>query len=202
MKTALIDYGAGNIRSVARALDYIKEEYTIIDNGKNLSLYDQLVFPGVGEARSAMDALKKRGFDTALPQFFKSGKKMLGICLGCQIILSFSEERNTDCLDLIPGRAVRFPDSVEKVPHMGWNTVRYKEGSALFDGIKQEASFYFVHSYYPEPDLEENSLAQCEYILSFSCALQKDNIYAVQFHPEKSGENGLKLLENFYKIPG
>jgi glutamine amidotransferase len=150
-----------------------------------------------------MSVLTDTGLGEAIAAFHRSGKPLLGICIGSQIIMESSEERNTRCLGLLPGKAVRFPaDLGHKVPHMGWNQVSYVKPHPLFEGIPDGTSFYFVHSYYPDPIDPEWVLARTEYGLSFASALGRENLAAVQFHPEKSGEPGLKLLSNFLRWEG
>jgi glutamine amidotransferase len=190
----VVDYKAGNLKSVDSALSYHGADFIISDDPNKLLKCDKMIFPGVGEAFSAMKVLKSSGLDEAVKAFADSGKPLLGICLGAQIVFEFSEERDTTCLGLIPGAVKRFPSNMGlKVPHMGWNTIQHS-GIKLFKGIKQDSSFYFVHSYYIDALSAENVSATCEYGLSFTAAAKKDNILACQFHPEKSGEAGLKVL--------
>jgi glutamine amidotransferase len=186
------------ILPVTTALKFLEAEYIVSSRPGELEETEQLIFPGVGEARTAMQNLRSRGLDHFIRDYFQSGRQMLGICLGSQIVLSKSEEHNTKCLDIVPGTARRFsPDSGLKVPHMGWNQVYPVRPSALFNGIPSGTSFYFVHSYHPEPQAESAVVATAEYGITFTSALQLDNLHAVQFHPEKSGKWGLKLLQNF-----
>ncbi len=198
MKVAVVDYDAGNLKSVETALRYLDAEYFVSPDPAAIIRADRVVFPGVGEARAAMTTLKKRGLDEALRQVARSGKRLLGICIGCQIVLDHSEERDTPCLGLIPGKVIRFQGDY-KIPHMGWNQVMPLRADPLFEGIPSGSSFYFVHSYYPQVDTPF-VLAETEYNGKFSSALQKENVYAVQFHPEKSGEAGLRLLKNFLDL--
>ncbi|MBI9100367.1 MAG: imidazole glycerol phosphate synthase subunit HisH [Spirochaetaceae bacterium] len=196
----VVDYKAGNLKSVDSALSFHGADFIISDDPDKLLKCDKMIFPGVGEAFSAMEVLKKSGLGDAVKTFADSGKPLLGICLGAQIVFESSEERNTTCLGLIPGVVKRFPSDMGlKVPHMGWNTIEYS-GINLFKGIKQNSSFYFVHSYYIEAHSSANIAATCEYGLNFTAAAVKDNILACQFHPEKSGEAGLKVLGNFIKL--
>ena len=196
----VVDYKAGNLKSVDSALSFHGADFIISDDPDKLLKCDKMIFPGVGEAFSAMEVLKKSGLGDAVKTFADSGKPLLGICLGAQIVFESSEERNTTCLGLIPGVVKRFPSEMGlKVPHMGWNTIEYSEIN-LFKGIKQNSSFYFVHSYYIEAHSSANIAATCEYGLNFTAAAVKDNILACQFHPEKSGEAGLKVLGNFIKL--
>jgi len=203
MKIGVIDYDAGNLKSVETALHHLNADFLISDNPDNLKGVDKLIFPGVGEARSAMANLKQRGMDDFIVDFFNTGKPILGICLGSQILLEHSEERDTPCLGLIPGKAVRFANKEGfKIPQIGWNSVTWEGHPPLFEGIPQESSFYFVHSYHTQPDKGENILASSQYSQPFVCALQRDNLMATQFHPEKSGPYGLKMLQNFMERIG
>jgi imidazole glycerol-phosphate synthase subunit HisH len=196
----VVDYKAGNLKSVDSALSFHNADFLISDDPAKLLKCDKMIFPGVGEAFSAMNVLKSSGLGQAVKEFAASGKPLLGICLGAQIVFDSSEERDTDCLGIIPGKVKRFPSDMGlKVPHMGWNTIEHTEID-LFKGIKQNSSFYFVHSYYIEAYSKDNVAATCEYGLNFTAAAVKDNILACQFHPEKSGEAGLKILENFIKL--
>lgn len=197
---AVVDYKAGNLKSVDSALSHLGAEFLISDRPEELLKCDKMIFPGVGEAQSAMDVLKSRGLDQAVVEFANSGKPLLGICLGAQIVFDSSEERHTECLGIIPGTVKRFSSQMGlKVPHMGWNTIEHNN-IELFKGVKQHASFYFVHSYYIEAQSLDNVAASCEYGVNFTAAAVKDNILACQFHPEKSGVAGLRLLENFIKL--
>lgn len=196
----VVDYKAGNLKSVDSALSFHGAKFLISDDPEKLLKCDKMIFPGVGEAFSAMTVLKETGLGEAVKAFAATGKPLLGICLGAQIVFEASEERDTECLGIIPGTVKRFSaDMGLKVPHMGWNTINHN-GIDLFKGIKQNSSFYFVHSYYMEAESDKNVAASCDYGLSFTAAAVKDNILACQFHPEKSGEVGLKLLENFIKL--
>lgn len=196
----VVDYKAGNLKSVDSALSHLGAEFLISDDPDRLIKCDKMIFPGVGEARSAMAVLNSSGLGQAVKEFAASGKPLLGICLGAQIVFDSSEERDTECLGIIPGQVKRFSSAMGlKIPHMGWNTIKHININ-LFKGIKQNSSFYFVHSYYIEADLKENESAICNYGLDFTAAAVKDNILACQFHPEKSGEDGLQLLRNFIKL--
>ena len=199
MITGVIDYRAGNLRSIETALRYLGEKYFVSDDPEKLAKCDRLIFPGVGEASSAMKNLSESGIGGFLKEFSQTGKPLLGICLGCQIILEWSEEGNTTCLDMIEGNVRLFKSSSGlKVPQIGWNSVRITKPHYIFRDIPDNASFYFVHSYYPEVS-EEYTIGVSEYGIEFSSAVAKENVCAVQFHPEKSGKHGLKLMENFLK---
>lgn len=194
----VVDYEAGNLRSVETALSRLGASFRVVDSGDELSQLDRLIIPGVGDAAYCMEVLRRRGLEEAIDRFFRSGKPMLGICLGSQIVLESSEEREARCLGLIPGKAIRFPhDLGEKVPHMGWNEVTPISDHWLFDGIREKTAFYFVHSYYPQPDSQEAVVATTRYGIPFPSAIERENLVATQFHPEKSGEFGLRMLRNF-----
>ncbi|HDQ14334.1 MAG TPA: imidazole glycerol phosphate synthase subunit HisH [Sediminispirochaeta sp.] len=197
-KIGIVNYEAGNLKSVETALSHLGLDFFVSAEAEELDRAERLIFPGVGEASSAMAKLREKGLDTFLTAYFKSGRPILGICLGAQIVLGSSEENQSACLDLVPGKARRFPSTPGlKVPHMGWNTCSYREGHYLFDGIPRESSFYFVHSYYPEPENSDTVIGTTNYGIDFCAALEFENLTAVQFHPEKSGKWGLKLLDNF-----
>jgi imidazole glycerol-phosphate synthase subunit HisH len=196
--TGVVDYDAGNLKSVETALSFIKADYFVSPDPDELKKADTLIFPGVGDAGAAMEVLKKQGLDQGIREFYELGKPVLGICLGCQIVLTHSEERDTSCLDLVPGNVLRFPTKEGyKVPHMGWNQVLPAGGHPIFKDIPDNSSFYFVHSYYPKPEKDEYVAGTTSYCIDFCSAIQRDNLFAVQFHPEKSGKVGLRLLSNF-----
>jgi len=197
-RIGVIDYKAGNLKSVETALQYIKADFFTSANPEQLMTASRLIFPGVGDAQAAMQVLKESGMDTLIKTFFASGKPILGICLGTQIVFESSEERNAQCLGIVPGVAARFPLKPGfKIPHMGWNQVKQTGQCALFEGITDNTSFYFVHSYYPLPADKSISIGETDYIINFTSAIHYKNLWAVQFHPEKSGIPGLKMLENF-----
>ena len=208
----IVDYNAGNIKSVERALSFLNCEYVISKNPTDLKNVDKLIFPGVGEAKYAMEQLKKTGFDDFLKDFAESKKLILGICLGSQIIFDYSEEGDVNCLGLIKGKIKHFDSVLDKnclnenglkykIPHMGWNNLDYlKPEDKIFTEIDKNASFYFVHSYLIQPENPEVILATADYGVKVPSAVKSDNIYAFQFHPEKSGEWGLKLLQNFINL--
>ncbi|MES2628769.1 MAG: imidazole glycerol phosphate synthase subunit HisH [Bacteroidota bacterium] len=190
MKLAIIDYNAGNTQSVIFALNRLGIEPVLTADHAELQSADKVILPGVGHARSAMDALIYKGLDKLIPEL---KQPVLGICLGQQLMCRFSEEGNTDCLGIFD-LPVKLFAPTEKVPHMGWNQVDQLKGK-LFEGIDSGEYFYHVHSYYVP--LSEFATAQCDYILPFSTALNRDNFYATQFHPEKSGKAGESVLRNF-----
>jgi glutamine amidotransferase len=201
MSIAVVDYNAGNLRSVETALKYLGADFFISNWPEKIRAADKLIFPGVGEAKAAMQVLEASGLGQAITEFHKSGRPVLGICLGSHIVLGSSEESETRCLGLVPGTARRFPRVAGyKVPHMGWNQVNHDGKHYLFKGIPSGSSFYFVHSYYPDPQDREACIARTEYMLEFCSGLCLENLAAFQFHPEKSGACGLKLLENFIHV--
>ena len=204
----IVDYNAGNIKSVERALTALGISYVISKNPEDLKDCSKLIFPGVGEAAYAMDQLKKSGFDVFLRNWVKESKPLLGICLGSQIIFEYSEEGDTQCLGKIK-RKIRHFNSLDdsmvkkgiKIPHMGWNNLDFlKPEDKIFTGIDKNAAFYFVHSYLIQPENPEVILATADYGVKVPSAIKSKNIYAFQFHPEKSGEWGLKLLQNFINL--
>lgn len=200
MKIGIVDYNAGNLASVVSAISHIGADYIVSSKHDELMACDKLLFPGVGEAFWAMDQLKERGLETTLKEFQETGKPILGICLGSQIILDHSEERDTDCLGLVPGNAEKFPSDMGlKIPHIGWNTIEHN-GEGIFKGIPKDASFYFVHSYYVKPRDKEDIIGITNYGIDFCSAVKRGNVTAFQFHPEKSGEVGLQLLRNFANL--
>jgi glutamine amidotransferase len=201
---AIIDYDAGNLTSVKRALDYLGISSCITYDPGEILGADRVIFPGVGHAASAMRILKERGIDKVISDAYQKGTPLLGICLGTQIILSRSEEGNTACLNLLSGTTKLFAlnDSSLKVPHMGWDSVKFLKKHPVFEGITSTDEFYFVHSYYPEPADMECVVATCDYEINFPVAIGSNNLVATQFHPEKSGKVGLRVLENFSKWDG
>lgn len=190
----VVKYNAGNIRSVTNALRRLGVDAVVTDDPKQLREADKVIFPGVGEASSAMSYLRERGLDEVLKNLHQP---FLGICLGLQLMCKHSEEGDTECLGIFSENVKRFPSAKEKVPHMGWNNCSELK-KPLFKNISSQENFYFVHSYYAE--LGSQTIAQCDYILPFSAALQQDNFYAVQFHPEKSADVGQQLIKNFLQL--
>jgi glutamine amidotransferase len=194
----IIDYQAGNLTSVVRSFKALGVEGRVTQDPAQVAAASRVVFPGVGAAGKAMATLKELGLDRALQESFRKGTPILGICLGAQIILEYSEENDTPCLGLLPGRTRSLPRQVGlKIPHMGWNRVRFLKPHPVFQGLPEEAEYYFVHSYYPDPAQAAMVLGVTEHGISFPSALGWRNLVATQFHPEKSGRFGLKILENF-----
>lgn len=190
----IIDYGAGNLQSIKNALKKLGTKYEVIGSPHELRADAKIIFAGVGAAGSAMANLKKSGFDKALS---KLKNPFLGICLGMQLLFESSEEDGVNCLGVLKGDVRRFPLGLT-VPQIGWNKVAVND-SVLFKNIPQGSYFYFVNSYYCKPT-ERDSIAETEYGISFCSAVQKENFYGVQFHPEKSGEIGASVLDNFIKL--
>jgi glutamine amidotransferase len=194
----VIDYDAGNIRSVETVLARLGASFVVTREPNPVRNAERVIIPGDGEARASMDVLARRGFIDVLDRARTRGVPILGICIGAQIVLDRSEESDTTCLGFIPGVARRFSGvGGLKVPHMGWNTIRPVHRHPIIAGIPPDASFYFVHSYYPDPADRVDTVAECEYGETFSAVIARENVVATQFHPEKSGEFGVTIVENF-----
>jgi glutamine amidotransferase len=199
MSIVIIKYNAGNIESVNNALMRLGVTAEITGDHKKIKAADKVIFPGVGEASTTMAYLKKQGLDKLIPEL---KQPVLGICLGLQLMCSYSEENDTSCLGIFDEQVKRFipepgMEFVTKVPHMGWNNITDLK-SSIFDPLLENQFVYFVHSYYAA--VGKDTAAVCNYINPFSAALHRDNFYATQFHPEKSGTVGARILENFLKI--
>jgi len=191
---AIIKYNAGNITSVKNAIERLGFDCIVTDDEQQILNAAKVIFPGVGEASSAMKYLQEKGLD----QLIKSLKQpVLGVCLGQQLMCKFSEEGNTDCLGIFDIIVKKFP-ATGIVPHMGWNLIRPLKENKLLKDVAENDDVYFVHSYYCE--LSENTIAESDHILTFSAAMQKDNFYATQFHPEKSAGVGEQILKNFLEL--
>lgn len=199
LSAAIVDYDAGNLRSVQRACHEVGLDASIVGDPDTLRTADRVIFPGVGAAGAAMQSLRRRGLDDALKEVIARGTPTLGICLGLQISLEYSEENDTCTLGLFPGQVRRFKlaDPQLKVPHMGWNEVREVRAHPLLAGLRPGDEFYYVHAYYPDPTDRSLVYAVSDYEQEFACALGRDNYFATQFHPEKSGRVGLRLLAAF-----
>lgn len=194
MKLIIIDYNAGNTQSVIFALNRLGIEPLLTDDFETIQKADKVIFPGVGEASTTMAFLKEKKLDQLIPQL---KQPVLGICLGMQLMCAHSEENDTQCMGIFDEKVKLFrPPNKEKVPHMGWNTIGQLK-SGIFDQSLENQRVYFVHSYYVEKS--DYTAATSNYCLPFSAALQKNNFYATQFHPEKSGKVGAKIIENFIK---
>jgi glutamine amidotransferase len=194
MNVAIVKYNAGNVQSVKNALVRLGVKPMLTSDPEELVQADKVVFPGVGEASSAMKYLKVKGLDTVIRDLTRP---VLAICLGMQLLGSRSEENDSECLGILPFRTRRFKTANVKVPHMGWNNISGLR-TPLFNGVEDGSRVYFVHSYFVERD--ENSTAVAHYETEFSAALSYRNFHAVQFHPEKSGRTGAKILENFLEL--
>lgn len=191
---AIIDYKSGNILSIKNALARLGQAYVVTDEPRALDDADGVIFPGQGRIGQSLAELRKTGMDEAL---IATKKPFLGICLGMQLLGAYSDEDDLNCLGIFDARAHRFPPT-QKVPHLGWNKVDIVRQNALFAGVPNGAYFYFVHSYYFDTVADSSeTLGTTDYGLRFASALQKDNFFAVQFHPEKSGAVGSRLLKNF-----
>ena len=193
----VLDYGAGNLRSVVRAVQRVGGDPLISDRAADLRDARAVVMPGVGAAADTMRNLTEHGLVEPVRDYIASGRPFLGVCMGLQALLSFSEEGGRHpCLDVIPGAVVRLPAG-QKVPHMGWNTIRMLRRHPLLDGIPDESYFYFLHSYHVAPEDAEVVVAEAEYGRPFAAVVARDYVVATQFHPEKSGELGLRIYANF-----
>lgn len=215
MKIIIIDYGAGNLRSVARAVAHVGYEPSVTQDPYDVAHADAVILPGVGAAADTMRNLREHAMVEPVREYIASGRPFFGVCMGQQALLSVSEEGGEHpCLDVIPGRVKKLPGVAQqpangssptghssklKVPHMGWNQVRQTAAHPIFEGIPDESYFYFVHSYYPEPDDASVVIGETDYGVTFASVLARGNIVATQFHPEKSGEMGLRMYANFLK---
>jgi glutamine amidotransferase len=198
----VIDYGAGNIRSVTNALNHLDCSFRVSRKPADIERADVVILPGVGAAGEAMQSLDKLYLTSPIKQHIADGKPFLGICLGLQILFTETEEGGRKkCLNVLPGKVLRFTGDV-KVPHMGWNQVRQTYKHPVFTGIPDNTNFYFVHSYFAKPDDKRLMIGETDYGVPFCSAAAKGNLVAVQFHPEKSGEWGLKFFDNFFKLVG
>jgi glutamine amidotransferase len=201
MNLIVVDYGAGNLRSVSIALARLGFDPLVTSEPEAVDSADVVVLPGVGAAADTMSNLAQRHLVEPIREYIASGRPFLGICMGLQVLFSVSEEGGEHpCLDILPGRVRRLPEGL-KVPHMGWNRVRQCCRHPVFDGISDDAFFYFVHSYYPHPEDPSVVIGETDYGVTFPAVVAKDNIVATQFHPEKSAEAGLRLYENFLRMP-
>lgn len=200
---ALVDYDAGNVRSACKAVEYLGEEAVLTRDVDVLKNADHVIVPGVGAFEDAMERLERYELVEPIRDIAKSGTPILGICLGLQLFFERSEESEHDVegLSLLPGALHRFPETPGyKIPQIGWNALHIREGSKLFAGVPEGSFVYFVHSYYLKAGEESDVAATAEYMIPFHAAVEHDNIVATQFHPEKSGETGLKILKNFISL--
>jgi glutamine amidotransferase len=197
VKVVIVDYGAGNLRSVERAVAHAGFEALVSSRPEDVAAAGVLIVPGVGAAADTMRNLRERGMVEAVKRHIAAGRPFLGVCMGLQALLTVSEEGGEhECLGVIPGRVRRLPQGL-KVPHMGWNRVRQRRPHLVFDGIPDGAYFYFVHSYYPDPEDGAVVVGETDYGVTFASVVAADSLVATQFHPEKSGEAGLHFYENF-----
>jgi glutamine amidotransferase len=200
----IVDYDAGNLMSVKRACDAAGIDSVITRDPDVVERAERIIFPGVGAAPHAMQVLRATGLDGALRSAYAKGTPILGICLGAQIVLERSEEGDVECLGLLPGATMRLrvENPALKIPHMGWNGIRIVRPHPLLEGVKDGDEFYFVHSYFPNPSDAGDVIASTEYEKDLCCALGRLNLFATQFHPEKSGRFGLRVLERFARWDG
>ncbi len=200
MKVVVVDYGAGNLHSVSRAVVNAGTRPLVTSNPSYLDDAEAVIVPGVGAAADTMSNLRRTGFVEPIRDYISSGRPFLGVCMGQQALFDVSEEGGEHkCLGILPGRVVRFANGL-KVPHMGWNQVRIVKHHPIFEGVDDGSYFYFVHSYYPQPTDPDVVIGETEYGVNFASVIARDNIVATQFHPEKSGEAGLRMYANFLKI--
>lgn len=194
MKVAIVKYNAGNTASVANALTRVGVDTVITDDPETLTSADKVIFPGVGEASTAMRYLRERGLDIVIPSLTQP---VLGICLGMQLMCAFSDENETECLGILPYRVKRFVSKTLKTPHTGWNRIGQLR-SPLFEGVDEGERVYFVHGYFVETGADTTAVTG--YGMEFSAGLNRENFHAIQFHPEKSGDVGARILSNFLNI--
>lgn len=199
---SIIDYGAGNVESVRKAFEYIGCECAVTSDAERILSSDGAVLPGVGSFGDCMQQLERTGLIPVVKEFAQSGKPFLGICLGLQLLFEESEESaGVSGLSFFPGRVVRFPaDNGLKIPHIGWNSIKLNEGCPLFEGLSEDTYVYFVHSYYLKSARADIVAATTEYGCEFHSAVWSGNVFATQFHPEKSGSAGLRMLRNFASL--
>ena len=197
---AIVDYGAGNLRSVVNAVAQLGYQAKVTQNPSDVLNARAVILPGVGAATDTIASLRTLGLDSPVRQFIAERRPFLGICIGLQILFTGTEEGGWhECLGIIPGRVRRLPPGL-KIPHMGWNQVKQKGSHPVFNGIPDGANFYFVHSYYVEPDDSSIVAGETEYGITICSAITKDNLVATQFHPERSSNVGLKFYDNFIKM--
>ena len=198
---AIIDYGAGNLHSVKNALDFLGADCVITGNADEIKNADKVILPGVGAFGDAMKCLRESGLAETVKEVISDGNPFLGICLGLQMLFEESEETpNVKGLGVFKGKSVKIPDTGLKIPHMGWNSITVTKDSKILKNIGDEPYVYFVHSYYIVPEDESIVSAYTEYGAKLDIAVEKDNVFATQFHPEKSGDLGMKILKNFVEL--
>ena len=197
---AIIDYGMGNLRSVAKGFEKVGIDVGVTNNPADLSSAGGVVLPGVGAFSDALDSLLQQGMIESIYRVVDEGKPILGICLGLQLLFEASEEwGTTKGLGLLPGRVKKLPSGV-KIPHMGWNTLKFKRECPLFDGIPEDSAFYFVHSYFVDPSDPTDIVGATDYGIEFTSVAARNNVFGIQFHPEKSSALGLQILKNFGRL--
>lgn len=198
----IIDYDAGNIKSVEKALQYLGQETVVSRDPQVLLKADKVILPGVGSFGDAMENLKKYGLVPVIHEIVEKGTPFLGICLGLQLLFESSEETpGVEGIGILKGKILRIPPAEGlKIPHMGWNSIKIKKGARLFKDIPEDSYVYFVHSYYLKAGREEDVTATTEYSALIHASVEHDNVFACQFHPEKSSEIGLKILKNFVEL--
>jgi len=199
VQISIIDYGAGNVHSVAKALEFLGAKPLITNNVEEIQKADALILPGQGACAPAMKSIDQSGLTDVITRVINEGKPFLGICVGLQVLFDTSQEGEIQCFGIVPGRIKLLPPGL-KIPHMGWNKVHIQSKHPIFDDVPQDSYFYFVHSYYPDPLDPNITAATTEYGFEFCCVIARDNLVATQFHPEKSGVWGLKLYENFLRF--
>ena len=201
---AIIDYDAGNMKSVEKALDFLGADKVITGDPETILSAEKVILPGVGSFGSAMEKLNERGLDRTVKEVALRGTPLLGICLGLQMLFDSSEEApGVPGLSILPGKIIKFPSDMGlKVPHMGWNSLSFPKKGRLFRGINEGAFVYFVHSYYLKAENEEDIAAISEYGVKFHASVERGNIFGCQFHPEKSSDTGLAILRNFLELEG
>ena len=198
---AIVDYDAGNLRSVQKALERFSARAEITSSAEDIASADGLVVPGQGSCDSSMRHMRQRGLVDPIRDYVAGGRPFLGVCLGLQLLLDASDEGDERCLGVVPGTCKRLP-SGQKIPHMGWNQVSWQARHPVFDGVPDGSHFYFVHSYYADPEDGSVVAGTTDYGVEFCSAAAWDSVAAVQFHPEKSGANGLRIYENFVRYVG
>jgi glutamine amidotransferase len=200
VKVVVVDYGAGNLHSVSRAVVNAGTRPLVTSNPAYVEDAEALIVPGVGAAADTMANLRQTGFVEPIRDYVTSGRPFLGVCMGLQALFDVSEEGGEhECLGILSGRVVRFPEGL-KVPHIGWNEVRQVRPHPIYDGVPDGAYFYFLNSYYPSPEDREVVIGETEYGVTFPSVVARENVVATQFHPEKSGDAGLRMYANFLKI--
>jgi glutamine amidotransferase len=196
----IVDYGAGNLRSVVNAITKLGYQAKITSSPRDLLNAQAVILPGVGASAATMENLKRLGLVSPICQLIVDGRPFFGVCIGLQVLFTSTDEGGWhECLGVIPGRVRKLPSGL-KIPHMGWNQVKQKVSHLVFEGIPDEANFYFVHSYYVEPDDKSLVAGETDYGIPICSVIARGNLVATQFHPEKSGEFGLKMYANFFKM--